>query len=141
MSDELREDLRVLGATQAQIHELLCDPQRAEGWVEWARWTGKGIGPVLYQFRTGEQAPDAEAFYKREPGVKRRPDYKALLQACESLVRNTGHVYDDPALLEEFSRLSRNPRVGNGARLLVDDLDRLLQTAKEMREREPDTDT
>lgn len=96
------ESLRVLGATPAQANELRSDQQRAEGWFEWARLNGKGIGAVLNEYRTGLEAPDTESWYDDQP---KRKNPAKLRAACHALVEHTGHEYLEEDLLEELHRI------------------------------------
>jgi hypothetical protein len=147
--DELVEGMRALDLTPSQRAELEADPDRALGWIRWAQKQGKGAGAVLHEFRSGDEAPDPDAWYADAERPK-GPNPRRLLAACESLVRNTGHeltradyvgeTYVVSATGEEvvsegeFERLGRDPKIGNGARLSDDDVRRLLAIADRMRE-------
>lgn len=136
MSDELVEGMRALGLTPAQRAELDADPDRALGWIRWAQKQGKGAGAVLAEFRSGDEAPDPDAWY--EADRPRGPNRGRLLAAAASLVEHTAHELTEADYLGEtyvvkatgesvvsegeFERLGRDPKVGNGARLSDDDV-------------------
>jgi hypothetical protein len=135
--EDLRLACRSLGFTVPQTAELEADAERALGWISWARVQRLSNPPatILTKFRTGDVAPDPNAWRGDEIAQKGSPDYRTLLRCCEALVRNTGHEYEDEDLLAEFDRLSGLTKVGNGAVLTDADRQRLLAQAERMRER------
>lgn len=133
----LEEALESLGLTQSQQRELLQDPDRTQGWVVWLREQGGVMNPaglLISRFRSGIEPPDPNAWRgDAEPAAG--PNYSKLLRACEQLVEATGYEYRDEDLLEEFARIGRLAKVGNGASLTDVDRGRLLRTAATMRSR------
>lgn len=136
---DLSQALDVLAPTPAQRRELLADPERAAGWVAWARHHGKGIAAVLAQHRTGQTAPDISAWYAedgtREKTAKSGPDHSTLLRCAEGLVRNTGHELLAADVDDELDRLARHPKIGNGAQLSAVERERLHGIAAGLRAR------
>lgn len=135
----LEQALTVLAATPAQARELQADPARAQGWIDWARHHSKGIGAVLAQYRTGETAPDIDAWYaedgSRETPAKHGPDHPTLLRTADHLIRHTGHELLEQDIDDELDRLERHPKIGNGAQLSRPERERLHALAATLRER------
>lgn len=134
----LTETLASLGLTPRQIAEFEADDERAWGWILWLREQASVANPaglLIARFRTGQEAPDPNA-WRGNAKASRGSDYPTLLRCAEALVKNTGHEYPEEELLAEFGRLGGSARVGNGAMLTDADRGRLLRTAGVMRQRQ-----